>query len=128
MAYFQDLSEYTYLPGSASGPSHRNVGWLAKPHRFERGSIPEAFVEKLRRLCAIPHHPTRGFHVCDFCRSPAFGVLAMCEGGEIRLGSAEIRVEGRSGIVYCAPNLILHYVADHQYLPPPEFLAALTDT
>jgi hypothetical protein len=42
-----------------------------------------------------------------------------------RSGNGEIHVRGPSGAVYCAPALILHYVAEHQYQPPQEFVAAV---
>ena len=29
------------------------------------------------------------------------------------------------GVVYAAPELIAHYVEDHGYLPPPEFVEAV---
>jgi hypothetical protein len=47
------------------------------------------------------------------------------EGEVLKLGSAEIRVFGRSGVIYAAPNLIFHYVKDHAYRPPREFIDAV---
>jgi len=41
------------------------------------------------------------------------------------LGSAGIRVPGKAGKTYGAPNLIYHYMKDRGYLPPQEFLDAL---
>lgn len=41
------------------------------------------------------------------------------------LGSAEIRVKAKDGRIYAAPNLIYHYVAEHDYDPPKEFIEAL---
>jgi hypothetical protein len=29
------------------------------------------------------------------------------------------------GCVYAAPELIVHYIEEHQYLPPPNFCAAV---
>ena len=37
------------------------------------------------------------------------------------LGTAEIRVVGAKG-VYASPTLISHYVAEHHYAPPADFL------
>lgn len=42
--------------------------------------------------------------------------------------SAEIRVPGRNGKTYAAPNLIYHYMKDCGYLPPQEFLEALRNS
>jgi hypothetical protein len=48
--------------------------------------------------------------------------------GEQRLiGSAEIRVFGKEGAIYAAPTLIYHYVEQHHYKPPADFVHALLD-
>ena len=41
------------------------------------------------------------------------------------LGNGEIRVTGEDGTVYAAPTMIAHYVAEHHYLPPQEFVDAV---
>jgi hypothetical protein len=41
------------------------------------------------------------------------------------LGSAEIRVFSNEGRIYAAPNLLFHYVCEHHYRPPKEFVQAL---
>jgi hypothetical protein len=41
------------------------------------------------------------------------------------LGDAEVRVTGRDGKVYAAPNLLYHYIEKHGYKPPDEFVEAL---
>jgi hypothetical protein len=43
------------------------------------------------------------------------------------LGSAEIRVPGKSGIQYACPNMIYHYLQDHNYRPPDEFITAVLE-
>jgi hypothetical protein len=42
--------------------------------------------------------------------------------GEV--GNGEIRV-GSDGITYAAPVLIVHYIKDHGYLLPAQFLEAI---
>jgi hypothetical protein len=44
---------------------------------------------------------------------------------ELSCESAEFRVKG-SGVVYAVPQLALHYIAAHGYLPPSEFCEAVT--
>ncbi len=39
--------------------------------------------------------------------------------------SAEIRVLGKNGKSYAAPNLIYHYIKDCGYFPPQEFIDAV---
>jgi hypothetical protein len=43
--------------------------------------------------------------------------------GVIARESAEFQVRG-DGVGYAAPQLLLHYVDAHGYLPPPGFCAA----
>jgi len=43
----------------------------------------------------------------------------------MELGYAEIRVFGKSGKIYAAPNMLYHYVTVHHYKPPNEFLQAV---
>ena len=76
---------------------------------------------------------TRGYHYCHLCIRDL--------GGESRLQSldrdarndlhlslpresAEFRVKG-TGVVYAVPQLVLHYIAAHHYLPPAEFCEAV---
>jgi hypothetical protein len=125
MTYFPDSSEYEYAKGAARNSLHRNVGWLDREHSFPTGDVPHDLVEKLRACCAVLHNPMRGYHLCELCALPTRGVPEVCGGKLVKLGCAEIRVEGKAGVVYCAPNLILHYVTTHRYLPPAEFLEAL---
>lgn len=42
----------------------------------------------------------------------------------LRVGSAEIRVFYQ-GKTYAAPNLLYHYVVEHHYQPPSEFIEAV---
>lgn len=125
MAYYPDLSPYEY---SGLEPSTVNVGWLSKEHKYSQGDVPDAFVKRLLFFCWRLIHPTLGFHRCPFCHKPTFGVL-VCQGEEeLQLGSAEIRVIGKNGIIYAAPNLIYHYVREHHYCPPDEFIQAVLES
>ena len=124
MAHFLDLTPYVYGPSCASAEERVvNVGWLAEADNFRRGKFGGRLLEKLLRLCNRQVNITRGLHRCPFCgKSPIripFGE------NEILLGSAEIRVWGSDGIVFAAPTLIYHYIRDHDYMPPDEFVNAL---
>jgi hypothetical protein len=122
--YLQDLTNYKYLNYEPE-PSVLAVGWLDQDHEFPRGSVPEGFLERILALCFKPVNQTRGFHQSPFLRSASFGYPVEYDGRKMLLGSAEIRVPGRSGKTYAAPNLIYHYIKDCGYLPPQEFLEAL---
>ncbi|TJZ92429.1 DUF7919 family protein [Actinacidiphila oryziradicis] len=55
-----------------------------------------------------------GEHYCEICPS-----------GARIAGNGEVHVITPDGIIYCAPWLILHYIEDHGYVPPAEFVDGL---
>lgn len=113
MAFFEDLTPYTYLHPEEEAPGTVNIGWLAPEHPFPTGPTSEDFRAKLGQLCERRVKQTRGFHPCYFCN-----------GRKRPTSSAEMRVAG-SERVYAAPSLMHHYVVAHEYRPPEEFIAAV---
>ncbi|MFE7115098.1 hypothetical protein ACFU99_06695 [Streptomyces sp. NPDC057654] len=121
MTHFADLSPYSY---SAPTPPALNVGWLSSEHEYSRGPTPHGLLPRLRELAKNPENVYRGVHFCELCPTlDAAGEHLDSEG--LFLGSGEIWVTGSSEVAYAAPLLIVHYVADHGYLPPEEFCAAV---
>jgi hypothetical protein len=106
-----------------------NVGWLAAGQPFSRGTVPMAFAHELRLIASDPVEMTRGCHVCEFCDPPEEIIAADPRYREVwemfRCGNGELHVRDETGTVYCAPALVIHYVSDHQYKPPSEFVAAV---
>ena len=49
-----------------------------------------------------------GFHVCEYCKD--------------EISSGDVTLDYGNGNVFQVPDMILHYIADHQYLPPEEFI------
>jgi hypothetical protein len=126
MAYYPDLTPFEYYPGEER---MLNIGWLSAGQPFRRGPVPLAFAHELRLLAEHPVNLTRGHHVCEFCEPPGDLIAAFPPYKEVwemfRSGNGEIHVRASSGTVYCAPTLVLHYVAEHQYQPPEEFIEAV---
>jgi hypothetical protein len=125
--YFQDLTPYAYLNREPDAKVLA-VGWLDAEHEFTRGEVPQSVLERILILCFKPVNQTRGFHLSPFLKSAQFGYPVEYQGQKMLLGSAEIRVLGRDGKCYYAPNLIYHYIKDCGYLPPDAFLDALMNT
>lgn len=111
MSYFADLSPYTYSTRSDKRVVV-NVGWLDAAIPFHTGSEKsERFLKTLKgSVVSRRMHATRGFHDCPFCRSAR--------------GSAEVWFDGPKR-TYAAPELIAHYVENHKYCPPQEFIDAV---
>lgn len=129
MTYFADGSMYSYEDTGEAGPPV-NVGWLSSRHPYQTGAVPEDLVEVLAHRCRMGVFRMRGLHYCEFCgfdEGPGFppSTSSRDGDGEFVVGGAEIRVTGPSGVVFASPDMIIHYVTDHGYKPPEEFLEAL---
>ena len=122
--YYPDFTPYCYSKGIPD-PNVLNIGWLEAPHPFPKKKASEELLDALFEKCLIMVNGTRGWHQCHFCDVPTWGVEVSRHGKRTSLGDAEIRVEAKDGRVYAAPNLIYHYVSEHDYDPPKEFVEAL---
>jgi len=103
----------------------RAVGWLDAFHRFPKGSVPRGTLRRLAALRKWARSDSMGVHLCELCPvtvHDATGIIGRWHACRARSG-ANVFVPGQ-GVVYAAPVLILHYIRSHDYLPPPEFLAA----
>lgn len=127
MVYYSDLSKYEYIPSNAKN-NLVNIGWLDGEHAYTRGKVSDAVLLKVFELCKVPVNETRGYHVCELCHDKHFGITVEVTGDRLVLGGAEIRVNGCDGRIYAAPDLIYHYMREHDYLPPEEFVLAVTDS
>jgi hypothetical protein len=115
MSYFPDLGHDTPV---AAGEHVRAVGWLHPDHPYPTGEVRDGFVERLKEFVArsgdsadaLYFGAYAGYHTCEFCgRSHGvnnFGVL-----GE--------------DVLFVAPEMVVHYIQMHNYLPPAEFVAAV---
>lgn len=131
MTYLADLTPYTYGMYGGSEPKTLAVGWLEGREPFPQGEVPSATLDRLwayaQAARAYPSLSYRGWHTCTICDRTATTQQYTHHDAEAWLGSGEIRVFGPGGQVYAAPNLIFHYVRDHDYQPPTVFLSALLD-
>jgi hypothetical protein len=123
MTYFEDLSPYTYTFDSAALDPVRCVGWLDAGHVFRTERPQPHLLDALWAYCSVLVEPTRGLHSCEFCSRPPNTHVR--HGKRLLLGSGEIRVFSSTGEAFAAPNLVYHYILEHQYQPPEEFLQAV---
>ena len=124
--YFRDLSKYDYH--NQFNEEAINVGWLGQPHSFETGEVSEEFLERLWAYLRYPVRIFRGFHTCEFCKTNKYDCLRVkYKGEERKVGYYEIRVFSKDGKVYAAPSMILHYIMEHNYMPPEEFINAVIE-
>ena len=106
------------------GLTVRAVGWLERPG-FPTGSVPKACVDALMAALrdGIFSDGCRGIHSCTLCGKTL---------PEVRWRRRKVTLKGhghyllQSGrVVYMAPSLLLHYMLDHDYRPPEEFVQAV---
>jgi hypothetical protein len=120
MAHFEDLTKYSY---SVKFPTDElNIGWL-QTKEFPKGDIPnkEKFCEKLFEYYKNPVRQMKGFQRCLYCKEISGKYLR----DNPQSSSNEIRVVGKDGKVYASPAMIIHYIKEHDYLPPQEFIEAV---
>lgn len=113
MAFFAELSPHSYTPTAEL--EILNVGWLDEGLPFTVGLTSACFHEASLELCEHPNILHRGAHNCWFCRGKLQDMT----------GKGQIRIIGNSGTWYAAPTLVHHYVTQHNYSPPPDFIEAV---
>lgn len=115
MTYFPDLSPYQYSGQSRCGNYEvLNIGWLDGIHDFPKSTPDE---KKLNQIKSLLEEARRikfmmGKHLCEICGKEA-GV------GEFHAYNPHTKK------IYAAPALIVHYIEDHRYAPPEEFIEAV---
>ena len=124
MAFYCDGTLYQYL----SNPRPQgalNIGWLDNNHQFATGIIDVCLVNNLKSFLGHRVNRTRGYHYCDFCGVNSISTTVF-NNNLIKLGSGELRiVSWSSGAIYAAPDMIIHYIESHHYLPCDDFISAI---
>ena len=114
-----------YFPDNSVDNAVCRVGWLDSGHPFTTGAAEDEFLSKLKQLYRTRVNEMRGYHICEFCPQPIFGIPMDLDGNTIKLGSAEIHLTTSANGKFAAPDLIYHYVVAHGYLPPQKFIEAV---
>jgi hypothetical protein len=132
MTYYEDLSPYEYVKESIpAGVSAVNVGWLEPGQEYMQGEVPEDFIDVLAVTVRDSRRmKMRGWHSCQLTHvgyAEPYPTTVDVGGQKVSLGGAEIRVVAKSGEWLIAPDLVLHYVLNHSYKPPTDFIEAVLD-
>ena len=114
MAYHRDLSTNAYL---VEGEGVRAIAWLDAEHPYSTGDVPPDFVSALRaqlegELWVYLRY--RGSHACELCGPFDEGCWST---DNLFVPSPEY--------LYVAPVMIAHYIEEHRYRPPEEFVRAV---
>jgi hypothetical protein len=126
VTHVEDGEPFTLAFGERAEEGLVAVGWLDRSAEYPRGAVPVEFVERLRELCRNGVNRTRGVHRCTLCDSGADGLAPWTTvpsaSGGFMVGSAEIRVTTLSGVTYASPDMVIHYVEEHAYRPPDDYI------
>jgi hypothetical protein len=115
MSFFPDMGRKSLV---AAGDHVRAIGWLHPDHPYTKGEVPAGFVARLKEFAArsgksagaLYFGAFGGFHMCEFC-------------GRAR-GISNFGVPS-GDLLFVAPEMVVHYIQQHGYCPPAEFLAAV---
>ena len=128
-------------------PNMLNIGWLDKSYDFPKGKVSRILVEKLRYLTLLAKeqdmfrytHPSGIVIHSGLVRGPIFKCpyceekIGLFEGSDqsdnpkgVQLGINTMEIPDVNGdIIYIFPTLLYHYITEHYYQPPQQFLEAL---
>ena len=127
--YYKDLSLYIYKLSSPV-ESVFNIGWLSKDQDFSKGRVSPEFLNKLKSVIVgnadfdANFNRIRGVHPCSLCGERNSEIEY--DGQTEMLGMSEVLVPMVSGNDYfAAPSMVYHYIVEHDYLPPKEYLKAV---
>ncbi|GHC68244.1 hypothetical protein GCM10007100_40360 [Roseibacillus persicicus] len=108
---YSHLKEFSYDSELPEQFEAKAIGWLGKEVPLS-GEIGADCIDAIRFLhseCRISSGQL-GYHTCGICNRYQ-------DRGEVHL-----KMEGQD---YLLPRMILHYIDEHKYLPPIEFLDGL---
>jgi hypothetical protein len=110
--FIEDLSTNAYF---AIGDNVRAVGWLEAEYPYARGAVPPEFLARLKEHVATAYQPVyfMGVHECSLCPE-----------GKEAVGASNVMIPTER-LIYIAPELVVHYIEDHGYRPPQEFIDAV---
>ncbi|MDX2216334.1 MAG: hypothetical protein SFY66_23925 [Oculatellaceae cyanobacterium bins.114] len=105
MACYQDLETIDYFPVDSSIVL-RAVGWLGTECKVPTGKVTQQVFNKLCELAENPWQAvvSAGFHVCELCQFQDYEHTAR--------GTNNLFIPF-SGVIYVAPELIVHYINVH---------------
>ena len=121
--HFVDLTPYEYS-AKRSIVHVYNIGWIEDAGQCRIGlTDPQVSFILEYYYTDLIANLTRGHHGCALCgsREPRL----VYEDRRIILGAAELWIPSEQGKIFAAPDLVIHYLRDHSYAPPDEFIVAV---
>lgn len=99
------------------------IGYLDITEEYQKGPVSQNFINKLRQVWGDGGVlGSLGHHECEFC---------IDEGNyETRAKSSceKIIIDEKNNIQYKFPEMIFHYIEEHDYQPPEDFVLFILTT
>lgn len=93
------------------------VGYLDITKEYRKGPVSQNFINKLRQVWSTGGTlGSLGSHDCEFC---------IDEGnyeGRAKSSSEKVLIDKENNIAYKFPQMIFHYIEEHSYQPPEDFV------
>lgn len=114
MAWFNDLSPCDYF-GAQYASSLTAVGWLENGKPYPVGPVDRQVYDRLVELRKELWQPmvAGGHHACNLCQF------------ESEAKSVNNLFIPANGFILVCPELIVHYINAHRYVPPDLFCSAV---
>lgn len=120
MEYYKDLTYYSLHHFENA----INIGWINDCNPFTQGTVDKIFLKNLEEYIKTPFNTIRGYLKCDICGCDTYNISISNQ--KVNLGYSEIRVISQDGKQkFAAPDMIYHYITNHNYLPPINFIEAV---
>lgn len=132
--YFKDNSNYNYY---VKKPIYQilNVGWLSGQHSYTSGEVKPYVIKKLKEILFSKNVSDYKFNrircnspceICGKCVELDFYDHNKQLKTNFLLGFCEILIPlVHNDIYYASPALIFHYIQEHNYKPPQEFIDSI---
>lgn len=121
--HFEDLTSYAYFTQNRLSRAY-NIGWVEADSQLKTGIIDSQVPLLLERYYAdLVGNQTRGYHGCALCGNWEPGFERQDQ--RIILGAAELWIPSDNDRIFVAPDLVIHYLREHSYRPPDEFITAV---
>lgn len=129
--YFKNHTHYSY---NLNKPLKMivNIGWLSSEHSYEMGDTEPEFIEKLTEIISnddiydYTFNRIRCNTPCNLCKESILQPYINKKRNlpaRIPLGYCELLIPSQvTNQYYASPDLILHYIRDHYYKPPQEYI------
>jgi hypothetical protein len=120
---YEDYSPYTYdVPRPLRDVC--NIGWLNSDDYPHGRCSPEVLRRLAKLILREQVNVLRCTSPCSICGRD--GITVNFEGLRLFLGAGELWIPSVDHkVTYASPDLIWHYVHDHEYRPPVQFIDAV---